>query len=88
MNKFYCQHEDCEVSSRYKANIVRHMLEQHDSAYKEQTKCEMCHIEFINNKAYEIHRRKHHPTDEEVRHKKELRKARNRRYYLNKKMGL
>ncbi len=88
MLKFYCQCEGCDKSSKYKANIKKHMLYNHDMVYKEQTECEMCNIHFKNNKEYEIHRKKHHPTDEEVFHIKELRKARNRRYYLNKKLGL
>lgn len=88
MFKFYCQCEDCEYDSRYKSNVKKHMLYQHDSIYKEQTVCDICHIEFASNKQYELHRKKHHPTDEEVRYQKELRQARNRRYYLNKKLGL
>jgi Flp pilus assembly CpaF family ATPase len=88
MNKFYCQCENCDVFSRYKANIKKHMVYKHDMLYVEQTKCEICNIDFSNNKQYEIHRKAHHPTDEEVFHIKELRRARNRRYYLNKKLGL
>lgn len=88
MLKFQCQCEDCDFESRYKCNVIRHMVYTHDKNYQEQTHCDICHIHFANNKAYEIHRKKHHPTDEEVRHIKELRKARNRRYYLNKKHGL
>lgn len=88
MNHFHCQLDDCEYHSKFKANVKKHMLAQHDSLYIEQTVCELCHIDFGGNKPYELHRKQHHPTDEEVRHQKELRKARNRRYYLNKKLGL
>lgn len=82
---YNCQCENCDVSSKFKSNIKKHMLYCHDMVYKEQTFCELCNIHFNSNREYETHRRQYHPTDEELRIRKELRKARNRRYYLNKK---
>ena len=72
---YNCQCENCDVSSKFKSNIKKHMLYCHDMVYKEQKFCDLCNIHFNSNREYETHRRQYHPTDEELRIRKELRKT-------------
>ena len=83
MQKFNCDH--CEFSTRYKSSFKRHLYHQHDTVLEEKRNCELCNIKFIKAVEYEKHRKRIHPTEEEIAHKKKLRADRARRYYVNKK---
>ena len=75
----------CDFSTRYKSSFKRHLYHQHDTVLEEKRNCELCNIKFIKAVEYEKHRKRIHPTEEEIAHKKKLRADRARRYYVNKK---
>jgi hypothetical protein len=79
----------CNFSTRYKSNFKRHLYHQHDTVLEEKRNCELCNYHFYGRASalqYERHRKKMHPTEEEIAHKKKLRADRARRYYVNKKL--
>lgn len=87
MSKIYnC--EECDFTSKHKKNYKRHMEYKHCIVIKEQTKCEICSLQFATGRHYVSHRKKIHPTEEETKHKKDLRAARNHRHYIFKKHGV
>jgi hypothetical protein len=52
----------------------------------EKKDCTICNMKFFKAVEYESHRKRIHPTEEEIAHKKKLRSDRNHRYYANSKV--
>ena len=56
----------CKFSTRYKSSLKRHLIVQHDAVLGEKKDCELCNLQFFRAIDYNSHRKKIHPTEEEI----------------------